>query len=172
MIIQLKENIKVAAVAAFSFVRAHYPDEKLCGYALYSDADAITVCPSVNTVGNLQKHLAEGFPEDAEYFRWSPAEWMYEYVGAENFAEISEMLSDLQRGITDPDEFSRFKQTVYESAVVALEELRAENFFNDLGAEGVVVFAISDGDSPGRVEWISRLNSADLAARYEGWISE
>ena len=47
-------------------MRSRYPNEEFCGYALYSDADAITVCPSVNDRAHLEKVTAID-PDDAEY---------------------------------------------------------------------------------------------------------
>ncbi|MEV0128719.1 DUF4303 domain-containing protein [Dactylosporangium sp. NPDC050688] len=42
-----------------------------CGYALYSDDGAMTVCCAVHTADHLARVRAAD-PGDAEYWRWSP----------------------------------------------------------------------------------------------------
>lgn len=48
----LRLNIIKAAWEAL--IRSQYPDEQFSGYALYSDHDAITILPPVNTSRHLE----------------------------------------------------------------------------------------------------------------------
>nr|WP_229087862.1 DUF4303 domain-containing protein [Brevibacillus sp. M2.1A] len=88
-VLQLK--IEAAAKAAFEQVRNKYAGQSFCGYALYSDSDAITVCPAVNSTDHLNKMIAED-PDDAIYYRWSPGEWDHEFEGAECFKYIQSIV--------------------------------------------------------------------------------
>jgi hypothetical protein len=92
-------------------VRSRYPNEELCGYALYSDADAITVWPSVNDRAHLEKVTAID-PDDAEYYRWSPAEWSHEFERAEYFQKISVSLIDDAKGLRSPQGREQFKASI------------------------------------------------------------
>lgn len=124
---ELHSQIKAASKQAFSLVRSRYPNEEFCGYALYSDSDAITVCPSTNTRSHLES-MIDSDPGDAEYYRWSPAEWSYEFEGAEYFDQVSKALYEQVKGIKSPEEHSRLKNAVYECCVAVLEELKVEEF--------------------------------------------
>ncbi|MGT2433978.1 DUF4303 domain-containing protein [Cupriavidus basilensis] len=44
----LRSKIEQAASEAFLAVRRKFPSQIFCGYALYSDPDAVTVAPAVN----------------------------------------------------------------------------------------------------------------------------
>jgi len=151
-------------------VRRRNPNEEFCGYALYSDPDAITVCPAVNTRAHLEKMIAND-PDDAVYYRWSPGEWNHEFEGAEYFKGIPSSLANEVNGIESPEEYKRFKQQVYECCVNTLEEMKREGFFSDLGESGVLVFAISDATNESEADWIDRLNSKELAQNFRDWIA-
>src|SRR5215510_10648506 len=110
---ELHSKIKAASKQAFGLVRSRYPNENFCGYALYSDSDAITVCPSVNTRHQLERMIDQD-PGDAEYYRWSPAEWNHEFEGAEYFDEVSKALAEEVKVIKSIEERSRLKTDVYE----------------------------------------------------------
>ncbi|GHH70053.1 hypothetical protein GCM10017673_21320 [Streptosporangium violaceochromogenes] len=62
-----------------------------CGYAFYSDADAVSVGCAVNT----RAHLARAQAADPEYYRWTPAEWALEGFGHEHFTDLNRRLLDL-----------------------------------------------------------------------------
>ena len=166
---ELRSRIKEAAESAFAQVRSRNPNEEFCGYALYSDPDASTVCPAVNTRTHLEKMIAKD-PDDAVYYRWSPGEWNHEFEGAEYFKEISDLLGDEVRRIESPEEHKRFKQQVYEYCVRALEDMKRETFFSDLDESGVLVFTVSDATNESERDWIDRLNSKELAQNFRDWI--
>lgn len=46
----LRRRIEDAARQAFLDVLESHPDEHVYAFALYSDEDAMTVCPSTNTI--------------------------------------------------------------------------------------------------------------------------
>jgi len=164
---EVQEAIKRAAEAAFQSVRLAHPEDRFCGYALYSDADGSTVCPSVNTVAHFERIVQSG-PADSEYYRWSPAEWRYEFEGAEHFSTVFASLAELAKN-TDDTFRPKLKNMVYEACVGALEQMKAEGFFNDLDQSGVLVFAVSDTFLEREGHWMDRLNSVDSAMQFHRW---
>ncbi|MFI6575521.1 DUF4303 domain-containing protein [Nocardiopsis sp. NPDC050513] len=166
---RLRAEVVRAALAAFTGLRDARPDADLCGYALYSDADAMTVCCAANTRRHLDRLTAED-PADADYYEWTPAEWAVEGVAAEEFASICRCLRDARESVGEA-ESTRFRDTVYEACVAALESLVADGAFGP-GADHVVVFAVSDpdDDDPEReTGWIRRLNPPERADRFARW---
>ncbi|WP_309144063.1 DUF4303 domain-containing protein [Streptomyces sp. PKU-MA01144] len=126
------------------------------GYALYSDADAMTVCLSANTRAHLAS-MRTTDPDDAEYYVWTPAEWALEGISHEHFDALcrKSAASSATGGATERE---RRREAVYEACVTALESLVEEGVFGTAGIR-VVVFAVSDVADPVReVEWIRRLN--------------
>ena len=171
----LRAEVERVARAAFAGLIDAHPEADFCGYALYSDASAMTVCCAVNTRSHLARLEAEAEdPAEAEYYRWTPAEWSMEGTTAEQFAPISRRLRTEDR----PDgEFVGFRDGVYEACVAALESLVAEGAFGagagvDADADHVVVFAVSDPDDLDPAlerEWMRRLNPPGQADRFARW---
>lgn len=166
---ELRVKIERAASEAFLAVRKKFPSQFFCGYALYSDPDAVTVAPAVNSKGHLQK-MINGDPDDAVYYRWSPGEWDHESEGAEYFKEISTLLRIEASKTHSEAERETFKQGVYECCVAALESMKSKGFFSDMDESGVLAFAISDGENDLESDWIARLNRHDLAEEFRDWV--
>lgn len=153
------------------------PPGDYCGYSLYSDPGAMTVCCSVNTVAHLDRVLAEAGAEadgdgdgdgDLEY-RWCPAQWAMEGIGHEHFEKICRRLYAAGMA-AEGGAFVEFRDLVYETCVTALETLIAEGAFGTDTAH-VVVFAVSDTeDAELETAWIRRLNPAGPADRFARWI--
>ncbi|MDH2391798.1 DUF4303 domain-containing protein [Streptomyces sp. HNM0663] len=155
---ELRNEIRTLARTAF----ASLPAADYSGYALYSDADAMTVCCAANTRAHLARMQADD-PEDAEYYRWSPAEWALEGIASDLFEHLCVRLRNRTlAGVDQRDE-------VYEACVAALADLVVEGSFGD-GAAAVVVFAVSDADEAEReVGWLNRLNPPGIAAVHARW---
>jgi hypothetical protein len=163
------EKIKEAAIEAFNSVRQEQPDINFCAYGLYSDTDAITICPAQNSCIHLNK-MIENDPDDKEYYRWSPSEWSHESKGGESFNEISTYLRAKSKLIKSSDEYDQFKFDVYQSCILALKSLKDEGFFCDMDRNGVIVFTISDAINSNEHEWIELLNSNDASQQFNEWI--
>ncbi|CBJ35499.1 DUF4303 domain-containing protein [Ralstonia solanacearum] len=166
----LRLKIEVAATEAFELVRKKYPRQIFCGYALYSDADAATVCPAMNSVDHL-KRMIDLDPEDAIYYRWSPGEWDHEFKGAECFAEVSNLLCEGAVRERAEHERQAYKEKIYECCVAALESMKTKGFFSEMTESGVLVFSLSNGDSELEANWIARLNGRELADEFRAGIS-
>jgi hypothetical protein len=165
----LRRDIRVAAEETFADLRSRHPGE-ICGYALYSDSDGITVCCAANTRQHLAAARAE-YPDDAEMCRWSPAEWGYEGIAGSVFAPLSKRLyTDWSAGLDQVDfDADAFRNQVYEACVTTLESLVHEGFFGGSDRDDVVVmFVVSDDEHPARGRrWIHRLNPPHLARSYD-----
>ena len=163
------EKIKEAAIEAFNSVRQEQPDINFCAYGLYSDTDAITICPAQNSCIHLNK-MIENDPDDKEYYRWSPSEWSHESKGGESFNEISTYLRSEAKLIDSTNEYEQFKLDVYQSCVLALKSLKEEGFFSDMESNGVVVFTVSDSINNRESEWIELLNNNEASQEFNEWI--
>jgi len=114
---QLNNMIENATKQAFDWVRLRHPDQTFCGYALYSDLDAITVCPAVNSLQNLEKQVASD-PADAAYYKWSPGEWDHESEGTEHFQNICRILQEEVHATQSTEAHEELKDKVYETCVL------------------------------------------------------
>ena len=157
-----------AARAAFTRLAEELGGTECCGYALYSDAAAMTVCCAVNTRDHLARSQAAD-PDDAEYYRWSPAEWAHEGAAHEYFTEVNRHL--LTHSVTlGGRELRQWRESVYEACVVTLETLLAEDI-PERDGDTVVVFAVSDHtDAEREAGWIRRLNPPNQSRRFTRWL--
>jgi hypothetical protein len=158
----LQVIVETAAKTAYRELTARAND--LCAFALYSDPDAITIRPSANTSTYLKK-VQEEDPDDVLYYKYSPAEWRFGSVGAEDqFAKISDFL----RGVLPSRESDRiaFKEAVYEVCLRALEKIRTEE-----SKEILLMFSVPDSDVPVEVELAraSRLNKDEVVNELKSW---
>lgn len=164
------EKIKEAAIKAFKSVREQEPELRFCGYGLYSDTDAITVCPAQNSCIHLVK-MTDNDPDDKAYYRWSPGEWSHESKGIEFFNEISTYLRAQAKLIESTKEYEQFRSDVYQSCVLVLKELKEEGFFSDIDDNnGVIVFTVSDTINSNEYEWIALLNNDEASQEFSEWI--
>jgi hypothetical protein len=157
-----------AARSAFTRLTEVVGGTKCCGYALYSDAAAMTVCCAVNTRDHLARSQAAD-PDDAEYYHWNPAEWAHEGAAHEHFTEVNRHL--LTRSMTlGGRELCQWRESVYEACVVTLETLLAEDILKRAD-DTVVVFAVSDHtDAEREADWIRRLNPPHQTQRFVRWL--
>ena len=163
----LKAEIKTAVKEAFTAINAQHKDGDVYSFALYSDEGALTVCPSANTKTHLAEMISDD-PDDAHYYKFEPAEWQYESVGAEKrFSAISRQLFETNKAGYDGS-WSAFQKQLYETCISALEELRAEGFFEP---SIFLLFTVSDTDqSPKQANAIvKRLNNNAYAEEYRLW---
>ena len=164
----LIEKITLATINAFSELRKKHPLKEFIAFALYSDESAMTVLPSANTKSHLQKMQAED-SDDPLYYKFSTAEWEFEYIGAEYFDDICEYLRNEHESIDGDAEFELFQNEVFEICVEVLSKLKHERFFTS----ELLVFSVSDyRDTPREVNWIKKLNSKNDALEFKKWLSE
>ncbi|MFB6992029.1 DUF4303 domain-containing protein [Streptomyces sp. NPDC056178] len=165
----LQREVRQAARDAFVELTEQYPDQ-VCGYALYSDADAITICCAANTRDHLTRMQAHD-PADADLYVWSPPEWAFEGIAAQRFDEFCTQLREYEWACRNRDDFDPdvLRNQVYETCVAALDSLAHGGFFGGPDRESVVVFIVSDDEEPKRDRrWIQRLNPPHLARQYDG----
>ena len=167
---QFVHQLAQASQAAFTELLAQHPNEQFYSFALYSDEDAMTVCPAANTLA----HLAAQPPDDLPYAKFEPAEWKYEMVGADaQFDELSRQLrARLDEDFAEPDGFERFRQQLYTTCVDVLDTLRQQRFFDEAAGRPVfLLFSVSDSDTPAAelASLVSRLNDNEYRDEYLAW---
>lgn len=171
--VALREDIVVAAAAAFAEISASQGDDPVRAFALYSDAGAMTVCPAMATADYLRR-IDEEYPEERLYYRYSPSEWPLEGVGAdEQFGRLCDRLREHVFALEDADEdarFADFKTRLMDTMVESAELLR-QRCFAGLGEDFVVLATISDDDEPVAElnPRVARLNSPAVAAEFAAW---
>ena len=168
----LAEQITQAAKAAFLEVLHRHRDEGIYAFALYSDGGAMTVCPATNT----QAHLAGQPADEAAYYKFEPAEWKYEMVGAEEqFNAICYQLRTALDELPDDDEaaFEAFRGQLFATCVQVLADLHRVQFFQQAaGHEVFLVISVSD-DDPDPAEtarMIRQLNDNAYRDEYLAWM--
>ena len=167
----LKQKLENATKKAFIEMYEKYGTDNIYAFALYSDEDAMTICPSTNTL----KYLENADPNDL-YFKFAPAEWKYEMQGASSeFNEICRDLRDELDKINDDEEwFYRNQKQVFNTCIDVLEKLKNENFFRDIiGKEIFLTFTVSDYDFETKGDFkeiITKLNENEYKTEYLNWM--
>jgi len=167
----LARQISAAAKVAFTEVLTQHHAEGIYSFALYSDEGAMTVCPAINTLD----HLATQPAEDHAYYKFEPAEWKYEMVGAEAlFNEISRLVrTEVLAKAADEEWFVRFRKQLFDTCLDVLARLQQESFFrNAAGREVFLLFAVSDYEAePAELaKQVRRLNDNAYRDEYLAWL--
>lgn len=170
----LAEGIADASRAALAEISERCgPHDPVCAFTLYTDDGAMTVCPAMVTEGQVQA-LTTRHPDDADYYRYSSAEWPLEGEGAKAaFNGLCTLVADHVLALPDEDggaAFTAFRTQLLETLLQVLERLRRED--PAFARESLMLqVAVSDGDEPAEVlnQWVARLNPPAVAARFKAW---
>jgi hypothetical protein len=168
----LAAQITQAAQAAFLEILARHRDEGVYAFALYSDEGAMTVCPATNTLD----YLAQQPADEAAFYKFEPAEWKYEMVGAdEQFNAICTQLRTALEELPDDDDaaFEAFRQQLYATCVQVLDDLHQARFFQQAaGHEVFLLFSVSeyDPDPADTARMVRQLNDNAYRDEYLAWM--
>lgn len=173
-----QQSIMAATRTAFMEISAKNVNDPIQAFALYTDDDAITVCPSSAPRSYFERLTTEE-ADDTAYYRFSPAEWPFEAQGANSaFNALSSELwthqSRLwaQQEAASEDNLNSFKQQLLHCCETSLQALRAEGLFGN-DPNFLLVIAISDDDEPASacVPRMARLNAPNIANAFAAWAS-
>ncbi len=173
----LSQKIEAATKKAFIEMFEKYGADEIYSFALYSDGDAMTVCPSTNTL----KHLTTVDQNDLTYHKFEPAAWKYEMEGANNeFDDIcTQLRAELDENeFLDNDEYNeewclKFQSQLYETCISVLEKLRKEHFFKAIvGKDIFLTFTVSDYEFETKdlKNIINKLNDNEYKTEYLNWM--
>lgn len=163
---RLKRKIQAASLKAIEQFRNDFPNAEVCGFALYSDADARSLAPAFNTNDHLARVQAEN-PDDRQYFKWSPAEWSHEAFGGHFFADVSKTLWSIADA-SSRENFEQHRRQVFALCVAAMQKLTSSTF-----EHAIHVFSISDFESaPEEIAWICALNPPEQADEFKSWVEQ
>ena len=170
----LAEGIAQASQAALAEISERCgPGDPVCAFTLYTDDGAMTVCPAMVTEGQVRE-LTARHPDDADYYRYSSAEWPLEGEGANRaFNDLCTRVADHVLALPDGDgdaAFTAFRTQLLDTMLQVLERLRRED--PAFARESLLLqVAVSDGDEPAEVlnAWVERLNPPAVAARFKAW---
>lgn len=160
---QFQRHVLSASMSAIEQFRAEFPNTLVCGFALYSDADARTLAPSFNTHDHLNCVQAE-YPDEWQYFKWSPAEWSHEAYGGEFFNDLSKLLWNMA-DVTTESNFVAHRRHIFEQCVIAMKKLTTT--FDS----AIYVFSVSDFECvDDEIAWVTALNNPGQADEFRTWM--
>lgn len=168
---KFKDELKDKTRATFNGCVERLDVNNIAGFALYSDASAMTISASCNTF----KHLTEMQEEEEGYniyFKWSVGEWKYETLNAKEFNNLTSLLrEENQSNEGNQGRFIENRRTLFNTAVEVLEELKKEGLFDKMLDEFVLMFGVSDfSDVQLEISFAKRLNTEKQAAEFEQWL--
>lgn len=168
---QLKFKIEQATKQAFTEIYQQHAAEGIYAFALYSDENAMTVCPATNCL----TALTSIDPEDLDYYRFEPAEWAYEMQGADLiFNQIStELRNTVSQYLSQPEKLVQFRDQLYRCCIEVLLKLKQEHFFSQLTQQDIfLLFTVSDYEfEMSRIqEIVTQLNDSHYATEYLTWM--
>jgi len=177
---KIEQRIEKATKKAFIEMFEKHKEEEIYSFSLYSDEGAMTVCPSTNTIDFL-KNLNEKEKEELPYYKFEPAEWKYEMVGAdEDFNEICKNLrEELEKNeFLDNDEYNekwflKFQKDLYQTCINILKKLKKEDFFKKItGRDIFIIFSVSEFEfEKKKIEsMITELNDNEYRIEYLEWM--
>lgn len=171
----LEQEIEKATKIAFKELFEKHKEEEIYSFALYSDGGAMTVCPSSNTLSFLND-LSEEEKKEIDYYKFEPAEWKYEGIGAdEEFDKICSNLYEerAKSSYGDQEKFLNFRTQVFNCCINVLKRLNDENFFqNIISKEIFLIFSVSDFEFEETVlvDIVSKLNNNQYKTEYLNWL--
>lgn len=164
------EKLRAATIITVDTLTPLLDGQRLYAICLQTANDGMSVGLCANTEeGYAEKRASEAeieeiTPEYSAYLRWSPAEWRYEMVGDDHFADVN---SDLTAAsLNGSEDFSAHFDRLIDAMIDALAHLRTERA---QALDGVTVFVtISDSEEAKGVERrsVDRLNPPPLASQF------
>jgi hypothetical protein len=172
--------VRSGARDAFSSVRAQLPGERIYGYGLCSDDDAMTLYGIANSESALREALAANaeavrkYADQADYFRFCLNEWRHS-AESKGLQQANQMLQDRFDQVKQKSDLAwvAFRNQVFDTCILALESLVNEGFFGSAEERKnmFVHFALPDATFDALLtESARRLNPRDLAERYRRFL--
>ena len=166
---RFERDLLDAARAALVEVSARVPDDPIRAFALYTDAGAMSVCPAMASASHFAGMAAEE-PDDADYYRFTPAEWSHEGEGAAAaFDGLSRRLRMHLKHLPSTG-FAPFKARLLDACEQCVQTLRTES--RAQAGEGFLwLVAVSDENEPATllVPRMQRLNAPSIAQAFAAW---
>ncbi len=176
---ELALKIEKATQKAFIEMYDKHKEEEIYSFSLYSDGGAMTVCPSTNTIDFLN-NLSEKEKQYLTYYKFEPAEWKYEMIGAdEEFDEICKKLrTELEKNnfdneYTNEKTFLAFRTQLFQICYDVLKKLKTEDFFKNIAGKDIfLIFSVSDYefDTMKIENMIKELNNSEYSNEYLQWM--
>jgi len=160
---------KVICIIFEEYVKK-YGIKNICGFALYSDEEAMSLSVSVNTYKHHKNNVKED-PENKLYYKFNPEEWN-EIIENNELDKINQILQENSLKIKKK-QFAEYRKNIYTLSLEVLNELKSNGLFKDMKNDFVLLFSISDCDlSEMVIEYNKKYNSNEIVNEYEQWIKE
>ncbi len=160
----MTESIKQYVIEAWAGFRERLAEEKLCGFALASDGDGMTLDARANTLKAVEERNSSLSRDEAFFI---VAEWPHgdRRRTEKPFIELMNRKREFEVPFDRQVSFAKHKKQFFEACISALEAARREGLFPDQDREDfAVLFAVMDDFEIPRM--CRRLNPPRLAVRY------
>lgn len=153
-----------------SLYKQRYNINDMSGFALYSDASAMSISVSINTHDFYQTKIKK-YPGNDYSFKFSPGEWQFEMFNVEAMDELNSFLQNTYFEVSKHEyEFVEHRKKIYEIAVIILDRLKIKNEF-PTEDQFVLLLSMSDyTDRDLEIGYVRRLNSPTISDEFEYWI--
>jgi Domain of unknown function (DUF4303) len=156
-----------------NFLQLKEENKDICAFGLYSDESAMSISISYNTAIHLNE-LQDEDPDEKTYYKWSPGEWICESDVIGDFEELNEELKpSAEERFSNDDEFLEFRDSLFNTAVEVLSELKSEGVFDGNDDNFVLLFSASEYENIEKeIKWVKQLNFEKSAKQFEDWLIE
>ena len=170
------ETLRPRLAAALDALASAVPAADIVGLGVYSDSDAGSIIPAVNTRAHRDE-LVLGDPDWAEDYTWSIGEWdrtPFDHPEATQLDALSDELERVGREARDEDGqagLEAFRRAAWSAVADAMAQLFEAGWF-DRWPDAVQVFIPADGvvAETQLADWNERCNTAQDAARFRAWV--
>jgi hypothetical protein len=166
----LKNNLKKIVYKIFDNYKKEHNIRKICGMALFSDEDAMSISMAVNTYEHLENNINEN-PEFPFDFKYNPEEW-HEIIEDNELDNFNKTIGELALKIKRKQS-NEHRNNIYKISVEILNELKGEQYFKDFNDDFLLLFSLSNFEYPEMViEYNKKYNNKTFSEEYEKWINE
>jgi hypothetical protein len=166
----LKTNLKEIANEIFRKYIQRHGIKDICGFALYSDEDAMSISISINTYKHHKNNIKED-PENKLYYKFNPEEWE-EIIENNELDKFNKQLKQISLKLRKK-QLTDYRNNIFKLSVEILDELKTMQLFENMKSDFVLLFSISDCELPEIViEYNKKYNTNETANEYEQWLKE
>jgi hypothetical protein len=166
----IKNTLKEIVCKIFNNYKKEYGVKNICGFAIYSDEDAMTICVALNTYDYFKDSIKDNTEYECDY-KFNPEEWKT-IVENDELNNLSTILEKINSN-AGKKKFIEHKNNIYKLCIDVLDEMKNELYFNELKEDFVLLFSISDSDfTETIIEYNKKFNSKIIAKEYDEWVKQ
>jgi hypothetical protein len=166
----LKTNLKEIVNEIFSDYIKRNSIKDICGFALYSDENAMSISISINTYKHHENNIKDG-SENKLYYKFNTEEWE-EIIKNNELDKFNKHLQQISLKFGNK-QVNEHRNSLYKLSVEILDEFKTLQLFENMKNDFILLFSISDCELPEIVvEYNKKYNSKETTNEYEQWLKE